>query len=221
MANGYTNKGVKWELFQSIWVLFVFTPFGFLNWVSFFYIFARAKQKKWLIAGWIYFAIFLFTILSNGTPLFNAAMVLLIIGWGVSIVHALKVRPEFLIRLESIQQLKRAEIDQVRKSLKNEYPETAAARTSQTDKQSERKIDINQASVEDIASIPQLGIILAKKAVAMREEIGGFSSIDHFGEQLGLKPHVLLKVEPYLSFSKPVDRRDRKDENAEGRVLDI
>ena len=55
----------------------------------------------------------------------------------------------------------------------------------------------------------------------MREEIGGFSSIDHFGEQLGLKPHVLLKVEPYLSFSKPVDRRDRKDENAEGRVLDI
>lgn len=68
MANGYTNKGVKWELFQSIWVLFVFTPFGFLNWVSFFYIFARAKQKKWLIAGWIYFAIFLFTILSNGTP---------------------------------------------------------------------------------------------------------------------------------------------------------
>lgn len=220
MANGYTNKGVKWELFQSIWVLFVFTPFGFLNWVSFFYIFARAKQKM-VNCRMDLFCYFLFTILSNGTPLFNAAMVLLIIGWGVSIVHALKVRPEFLIRLESIQQLKRAEIDQLRKSLKNEYPETAAARTSQTDKQSERKIDINQASVEDIASIPQLGIILAKKAVAMREEIGGFSSIDHFGEQLGLKPHVLLKVEPYLSFSKPVDRRDRKDENAEGRVLDI
>ena len=92
MANGYTNKGVKWELFQSIWVLFVFTPFGF--WVSFFYIFARAKQKM-VNCRMDLFCYFLFTILSNGTPLFNAAMVLLIIGWGVSIVHALKVRPEF------------------------------------------------------------------------------------------------------------------------------
>lgn len=46
-----TNKGSKWEIKNSLFVLFGFIPF--LNCLAFFHMSSRVKNRKWSLLGWI------------------------------------------------------------------------------------------------------------------------------------------------------------------------
>lgn len=63
------------------------------------------------------------------------------------------------------------------------------------------KIDINYASELQLAQLPGMGPILAKKAVRVRAESGGFTSLDDFVYWVGLKPHHLDRIAPLISLS--------------------
>lgn len=52
------------------------------------------------------------------------------------------------------------------------------------------KIDINIATFEEIKALPGISVILAKKIVSKRDEIGGFNSIDELIEILHVSPNV-------------------------------
>ena len=49
-----TGRGKGWEMRNSIWMLWAILTFGFLNYVSFYYISYRVKQRKWFFAALIY-----------------------------------------------------------------------------------------------------------------------------------------------------------------------
>ncbi|MEW8986761.1 MAG: helix-hairpin-helix domain-containing protein, partial [Bacillus sp. (in: firmicutes)] len=94
----------------------------------------------------------------------------------------------------------------------------------QESEQDIKPIDINTATEEEFSAVPGLGLIIAKKIITIRQEIGSFQSIEHFGESLGLKPHTIERVRPYLyvsgSNSTPTTPPS-DDPETSGRVLDI
>ncbi|OCB93115.1 uncharacterized protein SRCM101294_03531 [Bacillus amyloliquefaciens] len=52
-----TKRGNWWEVLHSWWLLLTLVPFALTAFLAFFYIGYRAKNKKWLKYGLIYFII--------------------------------------------------------------------------------------------------------------------------------------------------------------------
>ena len=65
-----------------------------------------------------------------------------------------------------------------------------------------KKIDINNASEQEIASLAGINIISAKKAVKYRDLKGGFSSIDEFFKAINLKQYFIAKIKPQLEIKE-------------------
>lgn len=84
----------------------------------------------------------------------------------------------------------------------------------QTTATASEKLDLNKATVEEIAAIPAIGLILAKRIVAKRNELGGFDSFDHFIKAVGLKPHTAEKLKTQITFS-PIKKPTKR-----GRIID-
>lgn len=58
----------------------------------------------------------------------------------------------------------------------------------------EDTVDINSASVEELAKLPGFSSDLASKVVALRDKIGGFTSVEQLLERLKPKPHILARL---------------------------
>jgi DNA uptake protein ComE-like DNA-binding protein len=83
---------------------------------------------------------------------------------------------------------------------------------------SQSLVDLNDSSERELAALPGIGVILAKRAVGLRKVRGGFRSVEDFGEALNRKPHVVERIRPLVSVSPPVQRPQRPD--SPGRVVD-
>jgi DNA uptake protein ComE-like DNA-binding protein len=79
-------------------------------------------------------------------------------------------------------------------------------------------LDINTASVQQIVTLPDVGITLAEQAVSLREARGGFQSFEEFCEAMDLEPHIIDQIRPLVSVSPPVQRSQKPD--SPGRVID-
>lgn len=80
-------------------------------------------------------------------------------------------------------------------------------------------LDINTASEEQLSKLPSMGIIMAKKAIALRTEAGEFASVDAFGQVLGLQPHVMERIRPHITVS--VLPKSPQPPRRGGRVVDF
>jgi DNA uptake protein ComE-like DNA-binding protein len=76
-------------------------------------------------------------------------------------------------------------------------------------------VDINNDPEEVIAELPGVGIILAKKAVKIRQ-VSQFESVEEFGEALGLKPHILERIRPSVVIVGSETKMQKS-----GRLVDI
>lgn len=65
-------------------------------------------------------------------------------------------------------------------------------------------VDVNTASEEEIAALPGLTIIDAKRAVDYRRENGPFRTSDEFFEAIRVKPHIMIKIQDLIAASAPV-----------------
>lgn len=232
-----TSKSKLWEVLNSLWILWAVLTVGFLNYISFFYIAYKVKQKKWTIAGIIYalpFIAFMIIseIVSENHWLYNLVLAIFFIAWFISIFHAFKVRSEYLLRLEAYKSVKNKDIEKMRKNIASEYGTNTTINAEMETKENNKNpidepnikkeshvpIDINTATEEEIGAVPNIGVILAKKVVSIRHEIGMFLSIEHFGEMVGLKPHILERIRPYI---KVVLKEDQESSEQNGRVVDI
>ncbi len=83
------------------------------------------------------------------------------------------------------------------------------------------KIDINSASEEELASLTGITIIDAKKAVAYREEHGGFSTVDEFFTCINAKPHIIVSLEPQLTVGDFKLEKSDTTGNTGKRQLDL
>lgn len=60
------------------------------------------------------------------------------------------------------------------------------------------KVNINEASVNDLQAVPGLGVITAKKIVSSREDTGSFDDVHDLAERGILGEGKLKQIEPYL-----------------------
>ncbi|MUG48067.1 ComEA family DNA-binding protein [Paenibacillus woosongensis] len=80
------------------------------------------------------------------------------------------------------------------------------------------RTDINTASEAQIASLPGIGTILAKRVMMKREELGGFKSLEHFSDVMGLKKYTLDRIAPLVVFSHKSNAPINSP--ASGRIID-
>lgn len=248
-----TSKGQRWEILHSLWIFWTFT-LGFFNWVAFVYIGYRTRQRKWILWGSLYSVPFVLLIVfadttNSGSLVLNLTVPFLFVLGVVSLVHAFKVRMEYLIRLEALQSREADRIAALRREIKREYsagtqesapnqssaqprsstpqirdqerPPTSSIQTSDRSPSASSQtstIDLNNSSEQELASLPGIGVIVAKRAVDLRESGGGFRSVEDFGEALNLKPHVVERIKPLVSIS-PAQQPRRSDSS--DRMVDF
>lgn len=242
MATSITSKGKAWEYRNSLWMLWTLLTLGFLNYVSFFYIARKVKQKKWFRAGIVYSIFFIIFVLAT-----DAFAPVFIISWIVSVVHIFKIRTEYLLRLEAVQAsgLNNRELDKLKETIAKEYerPNSNYATSNkrveeiapnmpqnqlverESNKTEERNvidkpIDINNASEKEIAEVPGIGSIFASKIVSVRSQENGFKSFDHFVQTLSVKPHLAEKIKSHISFSYN-SHTEQRVKKTEGRIVDF
>jgi len=62
-------------------------------------------------------------------------------------------------------------------------------------------VDINQATIQELESLPQVGPALAKRIVDFRETHGAFKSVDDLLKVQGIGEKILAKLRDRVSVS--------------------
>jgi len=83
----------------------------------------------------------------------------------------------------------------------SEAPAAAAAPTE--------PVDVNTATAKELEGLPGVSRARARKAIAERDEQGGFSSLEDFGETLGLQPHEIVRLRK-VAVCSPRPRGERR-----------
>jgi DNA uptake protein ComE-like DNA-binding protein len=96
--------------------------------------------------------------------------------------------------------------------------DTASATPDVGGQASGQQIDVNEAGEDELAGVPQIGVVLAKRIVAERSVRGGFRSVDEMAGVVGIQPHILQRIRAHLTVAPtagaPIDR-------PRGRVVDF
>jgi DNA uptake protein ComE-like DNA-binding protein len=239
-----TPKGTFWKIRKSWWILLTFTIV--LNWIAFFVIGFKVKHKKWKLYGALYSIPFILTMAfgeryETSDWQWDLIGFSLVGGWIASMIHAFRIRKEYLYRLEAIELREPYEDYKLRRQIQSEYgvkfnqapiqqppqqpiPQHSYAEEpkpvsqqvptqpvhsvhptqsrevfpAQTEELTSNPIDLNKASELELAGLPGVGPILAKRALMERERIGSFRSLEDFSQLLNLKPHNVEKIRPLV-----------------------
>ena len=81
------------------------------------------------------------------------------------------------------------------------------------------KLDINNTSEIELTELPGISIVMAKKIIKKREEIGGFKNLDDFFLFLKLKPHMQTQLKDLICVNKM--KGFRKIEKTTERHIDL
>lgn len=79
-------------------------------------------------------------------------------------------------------------------------------------------IDINTCSEIELSELPGIGLILAKKAVNLRGSRNGFSSVDEFIQELGIKSHSIERLKMKICC---IQTRSVENIKTSGRMVDF
>ena len=228
---GITSRGLKWEYMQSWYFLFIFTVW--LYWVPLIYTGIRVMDLRWIFWGILY-----------GIPAFlNMAFDFSKFGLEdyahrsmyVSLVfctlHAIRARGEYLERLVEYQD-ERAELREntLRKKAMVEaqrraelgLPESPVSEATEPPVSPRMLFDANIMTEQEFAMLPHMGPAAAKQAVALREQLGGFTSFSHFAEKMALPEKTRERLRPMFILPPPEPAVDEFRVQPDGsRVLDI
>lgn len=82
------------------------------------------------------------------------------------------------------------------------------------------KIDINNDGADEIAILPGINIVMAKKIVEYRATNGLFKNADDFIKIANVKEHFIQKIKSMIIVGKP-KKIDNGGDDDQGRVVDI
>lgn len=247
-----TPKGTFWKIRKSWWIVLTFTVM--FNWLAFFIIGFKVKHRKWQMFGLLYSIPFILLMVFEGRYdtsewQWDVMGFALLGGWIASMIHAFRIRKEYLYRLEAIELREPYEDYKLRGQIQAEYgvkfnqtpieqPPTPQPSymeqprpiMQQVPKQPINKvphvqpeqlnldpIDLNKATELELAGLPGVGPILAKKAIMERERIGGFRALEDFTQLLNLKPHNVEKIRPLVVVGPPQFAAQKRS----GRMVDF
>ena len=132
-----------------------------------------------------------------------------------------EAREKLRRKIEELQNTSRQETTQPTTPSQQAAPRQAAPRPAAPAAPAET-IDINTCDVTQLASLPGVSMILARKAIGIRNERGGFKSVDEFCEAIQLKPHFVVQVQDMATCSATsTPDEPSAPETPSGRKLDF
>jgi hypothetical protein len=180
-----------------LWTLF---PFGMATWAVFAHAGRRARTTRWKVYAALYgiasYAALVFSSVYEPADGDDAlAGMLILIPWVLGVGHALYIRPEYLRRREqkpsAIEQA-RARLQTREQALQIAREEPALAQELGIGRPDRRGamdaglVDINSAPASVIERLPGIDRALARRIVALREELDGFTSLEDLGMTLDM-----------------------------------
>ncbi|MDL2214208.1 helix-hairpin-helix domain-containing protein [Clostridia bacterium OttesenSCG-928-O13] len=78
------------------------------------------------------------------------------------------------------------------------------------------RLDLNHCTEQQLSQLPGVGVVLAKRAVALRAQKNGFVTVEEFITVLDIKPHFAAQIIPTVRV-EPM----RPPAGGGGRILDI
>jgi len=190
------------------WVLASLVPFGWVTWAGFLYAGFRVKRPAWVAAGAAYLLVTVVTLLvtsldDNEAGLEdNLGYVAMFSAWGVGILHSFLSRKAYVRRLDIIDDpaLQAARSAEERRAYAREIAQRnpALAREALIGRSGGFDeggvVDVNHAPVEDIADLPGIDAATARRIVAVRDDVGGFSSLEDLGLTMDLPGDVVERL---------------------------
>jgi DNA uptake protein ComE-like DNA-binding protein len=79
-------------------------------------------------------------------------------------------------------------------------------------------LDLNTCSRDELSALPGVGIAGAMRAMNLRQERGGFASVDEFVDLLGIKPHFAVQLFERATVSRPVQAAQKSPVPARRRI---
>ncbi len=118
---------------------------------------------------------------------------------------------EHFINMDNIQEAKKVE---ERKIDAPEFVEMGDVLSAES-----KKIDVNNATASEIAILPGINIVMAKKIVEYRDANGLFKNDEEFLKVANVKEHFVSKIKTMIKFGSKPSPKD--DDNDEGRIVDF
>jgi len=228
------------------WIIWSFIP-G-INWAVWIHAGIRAKYNRYFIYAVLY-AIPMMLYMASGsdkkeekTKLQELASGLGMVSWIIGIVHTQIIRKEVNLRIKYARQPsvgvaadyelerkiaaqyggpKNPSLPPLRPTMPNQrvLPQPALPPVETVAAPISSLVDVNNASEQEIAAIPGVGPLLAKKSIKFRESIKGFQSVEDFAQALGLKPHILEQIRSLVVIS-PI-KATQVAAKRSGRIVDF
>lgn len=244
-----SRKSFGWKLLNSTWILLSFIGGA---WIGFLIIGRKAKEPKWTKMGLIYAVVLWVTFLiGTVTPMANIGMWLYCLAGMCSIVHSFIANKKYLVCREILVRATQDEINkqQMKEKIIQHYKEEGSVPNPQKrvedknfisnnmqDKENiivdrinnkeASKLNINFCTENDLAILPGISVVAAKKAIEYRQQRNGFRTVEEFYAVADVKPHFVIQLDDLivcennvLSQAEEADRI-QKDES-KGRILDL
>ena len=190
------------------WLLACLFPFGWFTWLGFGYAGFRAKRPAWVAGGAAYLVVIAAAIVVTSLDEDidgvedDIGYLTMFLVWGGGLVHGWFVRKAYLRRIQLLEDpaLEAARVARERQAYARELarrdPELARAaeigRRGGFDEGG--VVDVNHAPVEDIADLPGIDAATARRIVAVRDDVGGFSSLEDLGLTMDLSGDVVERL---------------------------
>ena len=155
------------------------------------YIGWKQKAGKWFLFGVFYtllpvILIFIFgDQILNGTVTRNEIIFVWISIYLIAYIHG-RLSTEYLNLVLRVEEEEASIYD---------YP----TETQNVEESSHKVLlDINSCTEDELAELPGIGLILAKKTINMRNEKGCFSTVNEFIDKLSISPHYAERLRDML-----------------------
>jgi helix-hairpin-helix protein len=195
---------------RGLWVLLTLFPFGWGNWAAFLWAGQKAGVKRWKLYSPLY------ALLAALPWIFDAALpedpgdalagVTLICGWGGGIVHSLVARPSYMRivgdSLADTREAAEARLRERREALQvaQENPELAREMGIGKPGGPGGLVDVNSAQPLALRRLPGIDAATAQRIVALRAEVGEFSSLAELGMTAELDAAVVEDLRGRVVF---------------------
>lgn len=197
------------------WLLLAVVPFGLTTWAAFLYIGIRGRRPRWLAWAAVYAALlaaYLAIDASAGGKAVPAAVgaFLGVLAWIGGGVHALAISDDAARRIGArtdtaldaarLRIERRAEGRRLAVRRPALAKEVGLGRPDIPGADDYGLVDVNHAALAALTRLPGITDEVAGQIVDIREQVGGFASVDDLGLVLDLPPSLVDQVRDMAIF---------------------
>ncbi len=210
-AGTHPARKLSWRILHSLWLAVPILGFGCLSSTALIYVGVRAGRRSWWVpgVGYLVASSAAFALLGESqesTSREDWAGGLYLATWLACIVHACLINSQWLrwkaTHVPWYERLSPAPVGRTSPAgpVTSLIPHTTPASVTSP---SASSVDVNTATVGQLAGLPGFDVARASRTVAEREARGGFASMTDFASAAGLAPHELVRVRNQVSCPPP------------------